>query len=129
MKVTFERFLSFLANGRNYCSTEQKSKLTYAIEKVIKLNKKAIDTYNETLEDARIDNAATDEKGTLLMDGNQYRYTKDGAKSLNKAIRDLKNSEVEIEFYHAAELPKDLNEDLAEALGGFVIKPNEKKKV
>jgi len=49
-----------------------------------------LDTYNEKLEDIRLDNAHTDSNGCLIMDekGN-YKFSKDGLKKLNADVKKL----------------------------------------
>ena len=131
VKTTFEKFLEFLTAGniyqaslksKNKSGAEAKTKLSYAIEKVIKMNKSAIDYYNEALEDVRIDNAAVDEKGVLLTDEKgSYRFTKDGIKKFNADIKALKAKEYEFHAHIISELPADLDESLIKALAGFVI--------
>lgn len=68
------------------------------LQKVGEKIKSHLDTYNEKLEEVRLDNANTDKDGSLLLDENgKYKYSKDGLKSLNKAIKELLDSK--FDFY------------------------------
>jgi hypothetical protein len=60
--------------------------------------KSHIDTYNEKLEDIRLDNANTDEAGSLLLDDKGgYKFSKTGLKKLNADVKKLIDEE--FEFY------------------------------
>lgn len=62
------------------------------LEKIGERVKEHLSTYNQKLEDLRLDNAHTDDSGCLLLDekGN-YKYSKDGMKNLNKRVNELLN--------------------------------------
>jgi len=66
---------------------------TKGIKKLQKIGTKLkanLDDYNEKLEDIRLDNAHTDDKGCLITDDKGgYKYSKDGIKKLNKDIKAL----------------------------------------
>lgn len=74
---------------------------TKGVKKLQKVGEKIkanLDTYNEKLEEVRLDNANTDKDGSLLLDENgKYKYSKDGLKSLNKGIKELLDSK--FDFY------------------------------
>ena len=64
---------------------------TKGVKKLQKIGEKLkahLDSYNEQLEEIRLDNANTDKDGSLLLDekGN-YKYSKDGLKEVNKKVR------------------------------------------
>lgn len=66
---------------------------TKGVKKLQKIGEKLkshLDSYNEQLEEIRLDNANTDKDGSLLLDekGN-YKYSKDGLKEVNKKVRVL----------------------------------------
>ena len=68
------------------------------LQKIGEKIKANLDTYNEKLEEIRLDNANTDKDGSLLLDENgKYKYSKDGLKNLNKGIKNLLDSK--FEFY------------------------------
>jgi hypothetical protein len=59
--------------------------------------KAQLDVYNEKLEDLRLDNAHTDESGSLILDEKGgYKFSKDGLKKLNGAVKDLLKEEFDI---------------------------------
>jgi hypothetical protein len=69
-----------------------------ALQKIGEKLKSHLDTYNEKLEDIRLDCANTDKDGSLLLDENGgYKYTKDMLKELNKKVKALLAEE--FEFY------------------------------
>jgi hypothetical protein len=82
-------------------SSEYASQNTKGVKKLQKIGAKIkpiLDEYNEKLEDIRLDNANTDESGSLLLDEKGgYKFSKDGLKKLNKDIKTL--LEQTFEFY------------------------------
>jgi len=59
--------------------------------------KEHLDAYNEKVEDIRLDNAHTDEKGCLILDDKGgYKYSKDGLKKMNKDIKTLLEQEFDV---------------------------------
>lgn len=74
--------------------TKTQKKLFKIFEKV----KPSYDNYLSKLEDLRLDNAATDDKGVLLLDEKGgYKFNKEGLKALTKQIQDLENQEFTFE--------------------------------
>ena len=52
------------------------------------------ETYVSKLDEVRLDNAATDEKGVLIVDEKgEYKFTKDGLKKLKEDVKKLNESE------------------------------------
>ena len=73
--------------------TKIQKKLQKFYEKALKPHH---DSYNEQLEELRLDNAATDDKNILLLDEKGgYKYTKEGIKKLEKDIKALAQKEFE----------------------------------
>lgn len=74
---------------------------TKGVKKLQKIGEKIkanLDTYNEKLEEIRLDNANTDKDGSLLLDEKGgYKYSKEGIKTLNKKIKELLDSK--FDFY------------------------------
>lgn len=70
-------------------------------KKLFKIFEKVKPTYNDylnKLEELRLDNAATDDQGILLLDEKgAYKFNKEGLKKLNKQIQDLDNQEFTFE--------------------------------
>lgn len=81
-------------------SKEHAESNTKGIKKLQKIGTKLkaqLDIYNEKLEDLRLDNAHTDENGALILDEKGgYKFSKDGLKKLNSAVKDLLKEEFEI---------------------------------
>lgn len=87
------------------------------LQKVGEKIKSHLDSYNEKLEDVRLDCANTDKDGSLLMDEKgAYKYSKEGIKNLNKKVKELLNEE--FEFYQFT-FSKEGIENFA-FLGGWV---------
>src|SRR6476660_6167906 len=100
MTKTYQQLVAFINYARTYLQQhkEQKSKYTYALERMDKRLAKPTEDYTEALGDLQIEHAATDEKGTLLTDEKgQFRYSKDGLRARNKAQRALLEKTFEFE--------------------------------
>ena len=53
-------------------------------------------SYEEKVEDIRLDNASVDDKGNLIVDEKGgYKYSKEGLKKLNSAVKELIEKEFE----------------------------------
>lgn len=67
-------------------------KLLKFIEKLKPYN----EDYNTKVQDLRLDNAATDKDGVLLLDEKgEYKFTKEGLKKLTEQIKELGEKEFE----------------------------------
>jgi predicted nuclease with TOPRIM domain len=92
-----------LANAINILSSskEHVAENTKGVKKLQKIGTKIkaeLEAYNDKLEDLRLDNAHTDDSGALILDEKGgYKFSKDGLKKLNKAIRSLLDET--FEFY------------------------------
>lgn len=132
VKVTYTQIRDFRNNSRSYLmsSGTKRSKLHYAIDKMIKRTDKPFNDYVDKEQEIRVELAEVDKDGMLIVDekGN-YRYKKEGAKQLQSRLRELGRTEVEIEPYYASELPKDLNPAFYEFFVPFVIEDEEPKEV
>jgi len=99
---TYEELLMLVttinALSSNKDHVDQNSKGMKKLQKIGEKIKSNLEDYNEKLEDIRLDNAHTDDKGCLIMeDKGGYKYSKDGIKKLNKDIKALLQST--FEFY------------------------------
>jgi hypothetical protein len=84
---------NLLAANMGDQSTKTQKKLRKIYDKI----KPFIDSYQEQLEELRLDNASVDDKGNLILDEKgAYKFSKDAIKKLNQQIKEL--SEKEIEF-------------------------------
>jgi hypothetical protein len=98
---TYEELLMLVttinALSSNKDHVDQNSKGMKKLQKIGEKIKSNLEDYNEKLEDIRLDNAHTDDKGCLIMeDKGGYKYSKDGIKKLNKDIKALLQSTFEL---------------------------------
>ena len=87
--------INILVNNKEEVSENNKG-----IKKLQKIGtkiKEHVEVYNEKVEDIRLDNAHTDEKGCLILDDKGgYKYSKDGLKKMNKDVKNLLEQEFEL---------------------------------
>ena len=94
--------LLMLVNAINILSSNKDEVMenNKGIKKLQKIGtklKEHLDAYNEKVEDIRLDNAHTDEKGCLILDDKGgYKYSKDGLKKMNKDIKTLLEQEFDV---------------------------------
>lgn len=104
-----------LIQTMNIVSTLAGNGETKIQKKLIKLFEKLkvyYDNYTELVESIQLENAQTDEKGTLLLDEKGgYRYSKEGKKKADKELKELLNKE--IEFKKIEIINKDGFEDFS----------------
>jgi hypothetical protein len=90
------RAVNVLTNNKEHADANTKG--VKKLQKIGEKLKSHLDSYNEKLEDIRLDCANTDKDGSLLLDENGgYKYTKDKLKELNKKVKALFAEE--FEFY------------------------------
>ena len=70
------------------------TKVSQKLGKIAKKLEKYINEYNEQVEEIRIDNASTDDKGVILKEEKgSYKFGKDGLKKVMKQIKELNEKE------------------------------------
>lgn len=70
------------------------TKVQKKLQKVYEKVKAHHESYNSQVDELRLDNAATDDKGVLLLDDKGgYKFNKEGIKKFNKDIESLSNKE------------------------------------
>ena len=80
--------INILSNDKEH--SKQNSKGIKKLQSIGTKLKPYLDTYNEKLEDIRLDNAHTDSDGCLLLDEKGgYKFSKDGLKKLNAGVKTL----------------------------------------
>ena len=90
------RAVNVLVNNKEHADANTKG--VKKLQKIGEKLKSHLETYNEKLEDIRLDCANTDKDGSLLLDENGgYKFTKEKLKELNKKVKAL--LEEEFEFY------------------------------
>jgi len=140
MTTTYGQYFVFLNVGNDFLKSEiipatenikaafgKDTKLGYAIEKVINLNKKVNANYQNEVREINIDHAATvpvagDPKTKVLVTdakGN-YQFTAEAQKIVNRKVNELSDKEIEVEVYHATDIPT-LTDFQKEVFTGFVI--------
>jgi len=72
----------------------QETKGQKKLFKIYEKLKSHIDDFQAKIEEARLDHAAVDEKGNLILDEKgEYKYNKDGLKKLNADLKKIEDSE------------------------------------
>lgn len=78
----------------NHQVKEQDTKVSQKLGKIAKKLEKYVNEYNEQVEEIRIDNASTDDKGVILKEEKGgYKFSKDGLKKVMKQIKELGEKE------------------------------------
>ena len=76
----------------------QETKIQKKLFKIFEKVKGHLETYNEMINELRLDHASVDDAGILVMDEKGgYKFTKEGAKQLTKQIIALDNQEFAFE--------------------------------
>ena len=74
------------------------TKVSQKLSKIAKKLEKYVNEYNEQVEEIRIDNASTDDKGVILKEEKGgYKFGKDGLKKVMKQIKELNEKEFKYE--------------------------------
>ena len=86
--------LNVLVASINAVIGGKETKVQQKLVKIYEKFKAHHESYNAQRDELRLDNAATDDKGILLVDEKgEYKFTKDGIKNLTKNIQDLNEKE------------------------------------
>jgi len=99
MELTKKKYkdLNLLISRINAVIGKQETKVQKKLFKLYEKLKSHHEDFNAKLDELRLDNAATDDKGVLLVDEKGgYKFTKEGTKKFNKDAEEL--SEKEFEF-------------------------------
>jgi len=87
-----------LVRGLNSTPVEKGSKKEIKLKKIADKIKPIFEEYNEKREDIRLDNAHADSNGVMdLNEKGEYKFTKDGLKSMSKSLKELLTES--FEFY------------------------------
>ncbi|MFN5250166.1 MAG: hypothetical protein ACK5DE_03910 [Bacteroidota bacterium] len=88
--------LNLLVNQISNTIGNQETKVQKKLFKMYEKLKPYSEEYQKKIEELRLDNAATDDKGILLVDEKGgYKFNKEGIKKLSKQIEELSNKEFE----------------------------------
>jgi len=75
---------------------QQETKGQKKLFKIYEKLKPSIDQFQGKIDDARLDNAAVDEKGNLILDEKgEYKFNKEGLKKLKADIKKIEEGEFE----------------------------------
>jgi hypothetical protein len=86
--------LNVLVASINAVIGGKETKVQQKLVKIYEKFKAHHESYNAQRDELRLDNAATDDKGIILVDDKgEYKFTKDGIKNLTKNIQDLNEKE------------------------------------
>lgn len=90
------RAINILSNNKEYAQSNTKG--VKKLQKIGEKMKSYLESYNEKIDDLRLEFANTDKDGSLFLDENGgYKFTKEGLKELNKKAKELLAEE--FEFY------------------------------
>ena len=96
--MKYKELLELVNNLNNEIVNQQvkgaETKPSQKLGKIAKKLEKYVNEYNEQVEEIRIDNASTDDKGVILKEEKGgYKFSKDGLKNVIKQIKELNKKE------------------------------------
>jgi hypothetical protein len=96
--MIYKNLLELVNNLNNEIGKQQvkgqETKISQKLGKIAKKLEKYVNEYNEQVEEIRIDNASTDDKGVILKEEKGgYKFSKEGLKNVLKQIKDLNEKE------------------------------------
>jgi transcriptional regulator of heat shock response len=96
--MTYKNLLELVNNLNNEVVNQQvkgqDTKVSQKLGKVAKKLEKYVNEYNEQIEEIRIDNASTDDKGVILKEEKGgYKFSKEGLKKVMKQVKQLTEKE------------------------------------
>lgn len=100
--MTYKSLLE-LVDNLNFETKKQQvkgedTKVSQKLGKIAKKLEKYVIEYNEQVEEIRIDNASTDDKGVILKEEKGgYKFSKDGLKKVMKQVKELTEKEFKYE--------------------------------
>lgn len=120
---------NYLANNGyiadNAFTKKENTKFTASLRNVMKQIGKHYELMNDEIDTIRIQHAATDDKTKVLLKDEKgaYMFTSEKLVELKKAIKDFRETEVDIyqRFVDAGSIPTDLTEDEIEVFSNIVI--------
>jgi hypothetical protein len=81
----------------------QETKGQKKLFKIYEKLKPSIDEFQSKIDDARLDNAAVDEKGNLILnEKGEYNFNKEGLKKLKAELKNIEESEFEFKKIEVA---------------------------
>lgn len=100
--MIYKNLLELVNNLNNEVVNQQvkgeDTKVSQKLSKIAKKLEKYANEYNEQVEEIRIDNASTDDKGVILKEEKGgYKFSKDGLKKVIKQVKELGEKEFKYE--------------------------------
>ena len=132
VKTSWTRLIQAAQIGRQYLAVHpEKTRLEYAIQRMLPRFAKTNDDLQEQLEGIDIDHAATNAEGVLLVGPQGYQFTPVAKKKCVAARRALLNKEdgVEVEAYFATTVPDDIDEVYLDAFEGLLIRTEDAERI
>lgn len=125
MKITYQRIQNFRMAASNYLNMNkgpETKKLNYALQKMISRTNEFEKKIQEDVEDKRIELASEDEHKNVIVEGGQYKFTKENQKTLTVFLRDVLKREFEVEPYMVKDIgPVALTFPQIETFTGFIL--------
>lgn len=123
--ITNERLNLFVLCGKHYVNNAPKSKLWYAVDKLLKIAIRMLKKVDEKKNEKRMDRAVKLDKGVLdlTIDGS-FKYNLEGHKLLIAELRAIDDETVEMPTHIVTEYdddPKLISFDMRNAFEGIVI--------
>lgn len=126
IKITNNALSLFRSAAQNYINMNpDRTRLHYALEKMLKKTLSLFEDYADKENEIRIDCALIDEKTKVFImsdDKKQLLIDPSKSKDLQKRTRALGREIVEFETYYATEVPKELEAMWYQQFTGIVIK-------
>jgi hypothetical protein len=96
--MIYKNLLELVNNLNNEVVNQQvkgeDTKVSQKLSKIAKKLEKYANEYNEQVEEIRIDNASTDDKGVILKEEKGgYKFSKEGLKKVMKQVKELGEKE------------------------------------
>jgi hypothetical protein len=127
IRTTWRALQTFSATADAYLKRTgaEKTKLCYAIKRVLDQLAKPQEQIQIELSDIEIDLCVVDDKGVITRDaGGHLQFTRETIKDRNKRQRALLEREsIEVEPYFVDPVPDDLTELERAAFAGLIIRP------
>ncbi len=100
--MTYRDLLILVENIKLNISN-QETKGQKKLFKIYEKLKPSIDEFQAKIDDARLDNAAVDDKGNLILnDKGEYNFNKEGLKKLKAELKKIEDSEFEFKKIEVA---------------------------
>ncbi len=125
IKISKEELNSFVSFGKAYVNTFVRSKLWFAIDKILRVTIKKLKKVEKEREEKRAEFAVKKDKGVYdLTPNGRWQFDEEGLKKLNAALEALEIEEIEIPTHVIPDgeyEESNLTFDFRDAFEGIVI--------